>query len=489
MNNKNILLKQNPVFFIPNRRPRVLLIKLDHRGDFVLNFPVFHKVLEKFKGAHLTILCGSWNVDLANHLGIFDIIHTYDFFKSSSSIKPSRDIPREVELLNKMGHFDIAIDLRRPGDARFFLALVNATVKVSYRSFNVFDEEMTFVLDSEKDENFQITNINKIPTTLQSLRLIDSIPIETFPTSNLHTVKKISSSNKSKKIIAFFPFSGVALREWPFDRYLTLAEKLYSESKDIRFYTHNLEEEIYERISNLSFIQHFNSLPIDQLIHSVDEVDLIVANNSFGVHLGSLRNVKTLGIYGGQERVSEWGPIGINSVAIYSEIECSPCHFGKIEECISNLKCINDIEVDDVYNAIENLLVREINESQSESFYWYNSIQNAISFNVERIFDPKNELKIVYELDSVKYLNYLKSIDKSKMDEQLGEKKYTDYLFKKILNLLRKKLIVKRIIKFILFSFPSIDRKIKQFLGVKQNFIETEDLKNTFIQKKIDNHE
>jgi len=485
MNHHNIFLKQKQAFFIPNRTPRVLLIKLDHRGDFVLNIPVFHKVREKFKGAHLSILCGSWNVDMAKYLGVFDSIYTYDFFKSSSSAKPSRDLYHEVELLNKMGHFDIAVDLRRPGDARFFIALVNATIKIAYESFNHFDKEMTHVLDSEKDESFRITDMNRTPTTLQSLRLIDSIPIETFLTSKLHIVKKNHPGDKDLKEIAIFPFSGVALREWPFERYLVLAEKLHSQLKiNIRFYTHNLEEKLTEEIKKLEFIHHFDALPLDQLISSIDEVDLIVGNNSFGVHLGSFRGIKTLGIYGGQEKVSEWGPIGIKSVALFNDVDCSPCHFGRIEECVSHLQCLDDIEVADVYSAIEKILLREDNDDHLERVFWYNSSKNKI-FNVERIFDYKNEYKIEYELDSILYSSYLSSLSKNEVDEKPEKKKLLHCFFIKILSFLRKQPPIKKIMRFVLSFFPEVLERAKEFLGISHSSLVEENTKNVFIKKKV----
>ncbi|MHB1757755.1 MAG: glycosyltransferase family 9 protein [Leptospirillum sp.] len=485
MSHHNIFLKQKQAFFIPNRTPRVLLIKLDHRGDFVLNIPAFHKVREKFKGAHLSILCGSWNVEMARQLELFDHIYTYDFFKSSSSARPSRDLPREVELLNSMGHFDIAVDLRRPGDARFLIALVNATIKISYQSFNHFDTEMTLVLDSEQDESFRITDMNKTPTTLQSLRLIDSIPIETFLTSNLHVVKKKSLDDKTLKKIAVFPFSGVAIREWPFERYLTLAEKLHFQLKiSIEFYTHNLEERLTEKIKKLEFIHHFDALPLDQLISSIDDVDLIVGNNSFGVHLGSYRGIKTLGIYGGQERVSEWGPIGVRSVALYNEMDCSPCHFGRMEECVSHLQCLDNIEVNDVYSEIEKLLIREDDSLHLDRVFWYNRSKNKI-FNVERIFDYKNELKIEYELDPNYYKKYLGNLTKNESEEKNEKKSLARHLLIKISSFLRKQTFIKKIMRFFMSFFPETRERAKEFLGIKHAFVEEENMKNIFIKKKV----
>jgi hypothetical protein len=59
---------------------RLLVLKLDHYGDFLIGFPALKRLREAFPADHITLVCGSWNVNLAKESRIADEVHAYDFF-------------------------------------------------------------------------------------------------------------------------------------------------------------------------------------------------------------------------------------------------------------------------------------------------------------------------------------------------------------------------------------------------------------------------
>ena len=60
-------------------RPRILLLKLDHIGDLVLAMRAMLRIRKAWPDAHITLVCGPWNVALARQLGLFDRIIAYRF--------------------------------------------------------------------------------------------------------------------------------------------------------------------------------------------------------------------------------------------------------------------------------------------------------------------------------------------------------------------------------------------------------------------------
>ena len=72
-------------------RKKILLIKLDHMGDFVLSIPAITKIRARYPYASIDVVVGSWNEEIAASLKIFDNIHTFDYFKKKSSDFPSMD--------------------------------------------------------------------------------------------------------------------------------------------------------------------------------------------------------------------------------------------------------------------------------------------------------------------------------------------------------------------------------------------------------------
>jgi len=110
---------------------RILILKLDHLGDFVIGLPALARLRDLFPDAHFTMMVGGWNKDAAEELGLFDEVVPFDAFpRNSSEEEPD---PRGVaasfhERLSDRA-FDLAIDFRTDHDTRFLLRNVNATRK------------------------------------------------------------------------------------------------------------------------------------------------------------------------------------------------------------------------------------------------------------------------------------------------------------------------------------------------------------------------
>src|SRR5437763_13003677 len=109
---------------------RLLVLKLDHYGDFLIGLPALKRLREAFPADHITLLCGSWNVELARRLGVADEVRAYDFFPENGALwtgEPYEDLERFREVCR--GVFEIAIDLRVDEDTRFLPEHVEATTR------------------------------------------------------------------------------------------------------------------------------------------------------------------------------------------------------------------------------------------------------------------------------------------------------------------------------------------------------------------------
>jgi ADP-heptose:LPS heptosyltransferase len=109
---------------------RLLILKLDHFGDFLIGLPALKRLRQAFPTDHVTLVCGSWNAELARRLGVADEVRTYDFFPENGALwtgQPFEGLARFHEVCS--GGFDIAIDLRVDEDTRFLLEHVNAATR------------------------------------------------------------------------------------------------------------------------------------------------------------------------------------------------------------------------------------------------------------------------------------------------------------------------------------------------------------------------
>jgi ADP-heptose:LPS heptosyltransferase len=111
-------------------RHRILVLKLDHLGDFLIGLPAFEQLRRAFPEAHITLVCGSWNERVARETRLADEVLCYDFFPENSGKwrgEPNQGVDRFREICP--GRFDIAIDLRVDDDTRFLLQQVEASIR------------------------------------------------------------------------------------------------------------------------------------------------------------------------------------------------------------------------------------------------------------------------------------------------------------------------------------------------------------------------
>ncbi len=121
-------------------RRRILILKLDHLGDFIMGVPALETARRVFADAEITLVVGSWNRSMAVGLGVADSVVSFDAFPRNSS-EEAVDLPARVAAFRQAvtGTYDVAIDLRTDPDTRFFLQHVEAGIKAGLGTRAQFD--------------------------------------------------------------------------------------------------------------------------------------------------------------------------------------------------------------------------------------------------------------------------------------------------------------------------------------------------------------
>lgn len=124
---------------------RILCLKLDHIGDVLIAAPALMLLRRSFPQAHITLVCGPWNVGLARRLKVADEIVPAAIFSqvSLADLDPAARAERRdtavAELQARgLGPFDLAIDLRRDDDTREILKLFQARAYVGFGDLATF---------------------------------------------------------------------------------------------------------------------------------------------------------------------------------------------------------------------------------------------------------------------------------------------------------------------------------------------------------------
>ncbi|MGD0275354.1 MAG: glycosyltransferase, partial [Syntrophales bacterium] len=370
-NAQPVKVETTSIFQNMTRNIQILLIKLDHRGDFVLSIPAIMKLMEKFKNADIDIIVGDWNVPLAKKLDVFRNIYIYNFYTSKSALLPEEKIGEEKKMLESLPHYDIAIDLRRPYETRSLLAKAPASLKVGYKSFSDCDKEIDICLDAEMDEKGKMIKNNRLPVSLQLLKLVDSIPLDVVNLPKFIEYKPIG------KQIAIFPGAGVNSREWPLEYYTQITRGILQKgwADKVNVYLSSFEKGLAKPFTNIQDVNIFIGLEFDEMLESLVTNRLVITNNSFAPHICSYLGIPSIAIYSGVETIWEWGPPFGSATIIYTDVPCLPCH-DLAQNCPDDLICLKQITPEYVLKIIEKRLSEKIHIYQATSYIYGNGITN-----------------------------------------------------------------------------------------------------------------
>lgn len=96
-----------------------------------------------------------------------------------------------------------------------------------------------------------------------------------------------------------------------------------------------------------------SELSMETLLEYAAKDQVIVSNDSFGAHLAYHVGASLVEIFSGIAPISEFsagfGPCSL----LQEEVACSPCHISSKELCPYELKCLNHIRVDQVFDTVK----------------------------------------------------------------------------------------------------------------------------------------
>jgi glycosyltransferase involved in cell wall biosynthesis/ADP-heptose:LPS heptosyltransferase len=340
-------------------KQRILLVKLDHMGDFLLAQPAISRLKSRYPNADIDIIVGTWNAALAERLGIFRNIFKFDFFSKESAEAPERREAEFKALLAKLEHYDVAIDMRRQPDTRFVVAKASADLKIGYETGDVrVDSELHIALKHWTDIPFQSTVLNRTHISKQMLALVDAMPRDMDDYVNLPLLVEGGGSPSRRTSIALFPRAGNAIKEWGDENFRELANRLamIEDVDGVNVYFASTDEAKNAGFYPGGKISIRADLAAPALAESLSRDTICVANNSFGAHLASYVGVVVIGVYGGHETVDEWAPIFGDNYVIHRPTRCSPCHLPNRDACREKLSCF-DIPVEYVYRKVIDFLL------------------------------------------------------------------------------------------------------------------------------------
>lgn len=346
-------------------RPRILVLKLDHLGDFVVGLPALRQLRQAFPHASITLVCASWNRVWADLSGLFDEVVTFDFFGTTKAEwrgSSPEHFARFAQL--GLGCFELAIDLRHDPDTRPLLAQVDADMRVGFRApFSLGGSSLDLALpDMEHISPGGGTGL-PLHAELRLVLLITAITGTLVPAP--HPVRELivpdSGPAFPRPYAILAPGAGTPIRVWPVERLAAVGRALVgrygleivligaaAQASDCAAIAKLLPE---GRVHDLS-----GRLPVSGLPGVINGASILIGNDTGTSHLAASLGRPTISIMGGTAVAETWRVAGINAISIASEIACSGCYLTYASECPLEVRCFTAISTEHVLTACEALL-------------------------------------------------------------------------------------------------------------------------------------
>lgn len=162
-------------------------------------------------------------------------------------------------------------------------------------------------------------------------------------------------------LVAIHPGSGSRVKTWPIEKFLELADRLVStHDAQILFIAGPADVEIkhaFLRTKGPKPPVILDNLPLPQLGAILERCRVFVGNDSGITHMAAAIGVPVVAIFGPSDP-ARWAPRGREVDLIRRAVPCSPCERQIMSSC-SHRRCLRDISVDEVCNAVQRIIKRQ----------------------------------------------------------------------------------------------------------------------------------
>lgn len=340
----------------------ILVLKLDHIGDFILSLDAQLHLRRSFPNATIDLVCGPWNVELAEATGIFDSIYDVAAFDPrADGSHPSLSPAMIAGLQGKC--WDLAIDLRHDADTRFLLRYVEAKWKVGFDSPDG-DEVMSLSLP--RFDADRIDGTLGVNQSIVLLRLIHAVVDVFWPREYARSLlvnRLITDCGidltwaVGRHLVVCNTSSGREVKNWPLDRFKRLIAWL-ALNADCAVVLVGDEKQIDDAAEVVAFCQSDNVISIvgktsiRAAMGVVAKASIYIGNDTALTHVAARMGVCTVALISGVDPPTHFAPLGRDVTILKSPVACSPCHIARLEHCRGARACMLNISESAVRAAV-----------------------------------------------------------------------------------------------------------------------------------------
>lgn len=325
------------------KKNQILIIRPGGIGDAVLLASSVRCLKNIHPHIHITILAEQRNAGVLSLISGVDNVLSYD-------------IPYEfIQAL--LGRYDVVIDTEQWYRLSAVVArLVRAPMKIGFDTNErrrMFTHCVRYDPCAYESDNFLAL---LKPLEVDSLHDAGTVSLS-VPPQSVTTAKQLLQPLGSESFVAIFPGASIPEKRWGVQRFRQMAEMLSVFRIRIVLVGGTEDREQGEVITIGGLGLNLAGLTsLSETAAVIQRSALLVSGDSGVLHIAAGLGVPTVSLFG-TGMTKKWAPQGDRHIVINKGLPCSPCTtFGNTPPCPVEAKCMQEITVDEVVNAVTMLL-------------------------------------------------------------------------------------------------------------------------------------
>ena len=316
-----------------------LFIRPGGIGDAVLLIPAINVLKDKLPDIQITILAEKRNASAFKLCPYVDKVLHYD--KPKELVKALR------------GNYDVVIDTEQWHRLSAVVArLTGSPVSIGYATNErkkMFTHPVSYSHgDYEADGFLNLLSPLGISETGDLMT-----PFLVVPEASRIKAGTLLESLDCRSFVTIFPGASIPERRWGTDKFAAVAQRLSEEGIAVVVVGGKGEQTDGDKIINgRCRLNLAGKTSLMETAAIIEKSSVLLSGDSGVLHIGVGLDRPTVSLFG-PGIAKKWAPKGEMHVVINKNLPCSPCtRFGYTPKCPINAKCLSDITVDEVLNAV-----------------------------------------------------------------------------------------------------------------------------------------
>jgi predicted lipopolysaccharide heptosyltransferase III len=349
---------------------RILVIKLRYIGDTVLITPLLQALKKGMPGSSMDVLVYQNSKEVLVGNPHIHRIWALDQKRAKDSLWYSLKF---MNRLRRQG-YSIVADLTNNDRSSFFTFYTGAPLRIGFTSGRILRTKLfyTTVIDSVLGRGHVVDHHLKVADVL-GLSVEDPNPSVEVPVEAAERVEaKLRSAGLGgyQPFVLIYPGARRWYKRWPTLQFAKLAERIIGHFH-IPIVFCGGEEDVaisraIRRQMDTDALDVTGQLTLLDFAALVRRAVCLIGNDSAPIHLATAVETPTIALFGPTDW-NVWGPRRDQDRVIAAEFPCRPCGHSSPDCPLGESYCMSTIDLEEVWGAVEEILVKRVSESETRS--------------------------------------------------------------------------------------------------------------------------